>query len=239
MKAFLSYNPFKELETILEGNIKSASSSNQNEKYTGSGNTLSGDFVSDKLLFEEAMQDVEPLSDNKEITAVSSRTDVDSKFENCDEKEEIVKNMEELILKGRGFVVADTPEYIESSFTNRRGKEIAKRLHRGDYSIQSHLDLHGFTVKEAREALSTFIMESIALDKRTVCVIHGRGRSSPVGPVLKGKVMEWLTRSPLNKWVIAFTSARLCDGGAGAMYIMLRQRPLTKKMKKNKSGYGN
>jgi DNA-nicking Smr family endonuclease len=37
----------------------------------------------------------------------------------------------------------------------------------------------------------------------------------------------------LRKWVIAFSSARSCDGGAGATYVLLRQRPLTMRFRKN------
>jgi DNA-nicking Smr family endonuclease len=74
--------------------------------------------------------------------------------------------------------------------------------------------------------------------KRAVLVIHGRGLSSPAKPVLKSNVYRWLTTTPWHKWVIAFTSARLCDGGAGACYILLRRKPLTKKYRKKKRPSG-
>jgi DNA-nicking Smr family endonuclease len=39
-------------------------------------------------------------------------------------------------------------------------------------------------------------------------------------PVLKGKVNSWL-----QQWddVLAFCSARQCDGGTGATYVLLRR----------------
>jgi len=49
---------------------------------------------------------------------------------------------------------------------------------------------------------------------------------------LKTNLYRWLTCGPWRKWVLAFTSARLCDGGAGATYVLLRQRPLTKRFRK-------
>jgi len=76
--------------------------------------------------------------------------------------------------------------------------------------------------------------KSIVAGRRAVLIIHGRGLSSPHEPVLKTKVYQWLTSAPWHKWVIAFTSARLCDGGAGATYVLLRQQPLTKRFRKNK-----
>ncbi len=110
--------------------------------------------------------------------------------------------------------------------------EIAKRLHRGDFSIQVHLDLHWLGVGEAHEAFEGFLKEALLAGNRAVLVIHGRGRSSRAEPVLKTKVREWLTSGPWRKWVIAFTSARACDGGAGATYVLLRQRPATKRYRK-------
>ncbi|MGD8263702.1 MAG: Smr/MutS family protein, partial [Desulfobacterales bacterium] len=110
-----------------------------------------------------------------------------------------------------------------------------RRLHRGEFSIQAHIDLHGFSVKEARYALDKFLTDSISAGKRAVLVIHGRGLSSPARPILKTNVYRWLTSSPWHKWVIAFTSARLCDGGAGATYVLLRQRPLPKRFRKKRT----
>jgi DNA-nicking Smr family endonuclease len=41
--------------------------------------------------------------------------------------------------------------------------------------------------------------------------------------VLKEKLMAWLTRdSGMGSHVLAFTTARPCDGGYGAVYVLLR-----------------
>jgi DNA-nicking Smr family endonuclease len=70
--------------------------------------------------------------------------------------------------------------------------------------------------------------------KTGILITHGRGLSSPLEPVLKRKVVEWLTHGPWRKWVIAYSSARICDGGAGATYVLLRQRPISKRLKLGK-----
>lgn len=111
---------------------------------------------------------------------------------------------------------------------------IARRLHQGDFSIQANLDLHGLNSSEAKEEFEGFLKRAIYSGKRAVLVIHGRGLSSPGEPVLKTKVHEWLTRSHWRKWVIAFTSAASHDGGAGATYILLRDRPVSKSQRKRK-----
>lgn len=124
----------------------------------------------------------------------------------------------------------DTPEYIEGTGYNVH-PGVARRLHRGDYSIQAHVDLHALKAIDAKEVFEKFLKGSVMTGKRGVLIIHGRGLSSPAGPVLKEKVIEWLTHGPWRKWVIAYASARLCDGGAGATYVLLRQRPVSQRVK--------
>jgi DNA-nicking Smr family endonuclease len=141
--------------------------------------------------------------------------------------------LEDLIKHGTGFVVAHTPEYIEGTAYNVN-PEITKRLHRGDFAIQGHIDLHGLNVEDARHAFEKFLEQSIAAGKRVVLIIHGRGLSSPQEPILKTNVHKWLTSGPWRKWIMSFSSARWCDGGAGATYILLRQRPQTKRFRKKR-----
>jgi DNA-nicking Smr family endonuclease len=138
---------------------------------------------------------------------------------------------------GIGFNVSETPEYIEGTGYNV-SPSIAKRLHRGDFSIQAHVDLHGLRVEDAKETFEEFLNRAVTTGKRGVLIVHGRGLSSPSEPILKNKVKEWLTRGPWRKWVVAYSSARRCDGGAGATYVLLRQRPVSKRSKIRRSGRG-
>lgn len=136
-----------------------------------------------------------------------------------------------LVETGRGFRISDTPEYMEARGPGVQS-EICRRLHRGCYSIQDHIDLHGLSVRDAETALNQFIKNAITNGKRAVLVVHGRGLSSPREPVLKQCVYRWLTTGRWMKYVIALTSARGCDGGAGATYVLLRQRPQSKSVRK-------
>ena len=175
------------------------------------------------------MADVEPIhrGDRLEPAAVS-RVSIDAAN---DPDVETLQQLNNLVESGEGFVVADTPEYIEGTGYHIH-PEIAKRLHRGDFSIQSHIDLHGLGAEDARDAFEKFLKDAVTTGKRAVLVVHGRGLSSANKPVLKTKVIEWLTQGPWRKWVIAFASARSCDGGAGASYVLLRRRPMTKRHRK-------
>ncbi len=95
-----------------------------------------------------------------------------------------------------------------------------RRLRRGSYPVEDELDLHGMTQAGAHGVLGEFIDASRAQGKICVRIIHGKGlRSGGRGAVLKAAVNDWLRH---RHEVIAFTSARPLDGGAGALYVLLR-----------------
>lgn len=101
-------------------------------------------------------------------------------------------------------------------------RSVLRKLKSGKYSIQSEIDLHGLTVNEARLELSDFL--KAAQERRHLCirVIHGKGRKTVnKSPRLKPAVNQWLQR---NKMVLAFCSARINDGGTGAVYVLLKRK---------------
>ena len=184
---------------------------------------------SEQKIFLEAMADVKPIQRGDRVEGYSAaRPSVDA---NGHQDDEVLHDLRQLVEFGKGFVVSDTPEYIEGTGYNVN-PEFARRLHQGDFSIQAHIDLHGLCVHDARAAFERFLKDSVMTGKRAVLIVHGRGLSSPDKPVLKTKVVEWLETGPWRKWVIAFSSARSYDGGAGATYVLLRQRPVTRSRRK-------
>lgn len=99
-------------------------------------------------------------------------------------------------------------------------RHILRRLRRGQYRIDAELDLHGLSLREARQSLLDFLHENHRNRFGCVRIIHGKGwRSGNQGPVLKPAVNEWLRQ--LDE-VLAFVSARPADGGTGALYVLLR-----------------
>ncbi len=188
---------------------------------------------SEEKLFKDAMQGVKPIPNDKTIRR---RVPIELPEKNRNREDaEALEQLENLVRYGRGFNVSDTPEYIEGTGYHVP-QSIVKRLHRGDFSIQAHVDLHGLHVDEAQETFEAFLDWAVTTGKRGVLIVHGRGLSSPSEPILKNKVKEWLTRGPWRKWVVAYCSARKCDGGAGATYVLLRQRPVSKRAKIRPSG---
>jgi DNA-nicking Smr family endonuclease len=190
----------------------------------------SRDTEEDSRLFLKAMADVKPISrKNRLEQSVVQQRPVEKSPDT--EDLESANALRRLVDQGRGFAVSSTPEYMEGTGPNIH-PEISKKLHRGKFSVQAHLDLHGMTVSQARIEFDGFLKQAIANHWRTLLIIHGRGLSSTSEPVLKTNVYEWLTRGFWRRWVIAFSSARPVDGGPGATYVLLRKSPLMKKFRK-------
>jgi len=97
----------------------------------------------------------------------------------------------------------------------------AERLKRGQHPIEARIDLHGMTQDEAHRALAAFIRGARAGGKRCVLVITGRGRAG--GGVLRGAVPRWLHEPEFRPHLLAIATAQPRDGGAGALYVMLRR----------------
>ncbi len=127
--------------------------------------------------------------------------------------------------------VRDTSEYVEE-LVHGTQRALFEELHAGRISISRVLNLHRLRVEEAEEAFYFFMREAIVRGEHCVLIIHGRGLSSKGEPVLKNKVQEWLKKGPFRRHIIGFCSARQCDGGAGATYVLLSSQPLKKQRKK-------
>uniref|UniRef100_A0A7V5XFK7 Smr domain-containing protein n=1 Tax=Thermodesulfobacterium geofontis TaxID=1295609 RepID=A0A7V5XFK7_9BACT len=120
-----------------------------------------------------------------------------------------------------------TPEYIEGR-KSIVSKRIIKALREGRFAIKKTLNLRGMFIEEAKEAFEEFMKSAILNGDRCILIIHGRGLSSKQEPVLKNKVKEWLERGPFRKYILAYCSARPCDGGLGATYVLLSSKPIKK-----------
>jgi len=225
----LSHNPFAGIKGLLKD--KKVATLHQQETQSVRKTVLRKGTIAratkpeeERVIFLEAMEDVAPLIKGKEREILRDKPI--GPFPGApvvDENREALEQLTKLVTTGEGFILSLTPEYIEGTGYNVHS-EYARRLHAGDFSIQAHIDLHGLTVVEAKEIFDGFMQEAVMTGKAGVLIIHGRGLSSPAEPVLKKKVVEWLTSGVWRKRVFAYASARSCDGGTGATYVLFRPR---------------
>ena len=172
----------------------------------------------DEQLFEFAMKDVKSLG----WSAVPMADRPPLELEAHDVEAEALRELEEFLNKG-DLEMEHSPEYIEGT-VQPHGRLYLNDLRSGRFSIQAHLDLHGLVLQEARFILDEFILESVKAGFTCVRVIHGRGKHSHKHhSVLKENIQKWLATRRMGRHVIAYTSARMCDGGGGAVYVLLRR----------------
>lgn len=121
------------------------------------------------------------------------------------------------------FDIADSDEFIEGHV---RGLDprVVRRLRRGEFATQGHIDLHGLLKDEAKAELEAFLTRSRQQGRRCVLVVHGRGlHSKDQVPVLKEALKRWMHTARFARHVLGFATARPHDGGGGAIYVLLKR----------------
>lgn len=169
----------------------------------------------DKKLFRDSMKSVKPLNIHGHVSR-----------EDQIKPEASIKNV-------TSEAMPETPFYLSNYYTQVVASEtileyhisglLKKHLHEfqtGHLHWQGRLDLHGKTVSEAQDAVCQFIHQQDQLGHRCILIIHGKGSSTGEPPILKNHVNHWLKQFPN---VLAFHSAQPRDGGAGAVYVLLKK----------------
>jgi DNA-nicking Smr family endonuclease len=174
--------------------------------------------------FLEAMKDVRKVDRDKERVRGPAR-DTTSPRSGGDG----MRIMGEILKDSSPFNVINLPEYMEG-YVDDINPLIIEKLRNGEFSIQKVLDLHGLSAQDACEEFHAFLGEAVQSRLCCVKVIHGRGLRSRQGPVLKEKLKEWIVRAMHRKWVVAFASSGMADGGPGATTILLRTRAQKKRL---------
>src|SRR5262245_55030258 len=176
--------------------------------------------ASDSELFEQSMQDVTPLG----WSSISTRS-VPIEIPNPQESEDEGLQLLTDFVNGRVPIdVVVSGEYVEGA-PDPRGKRWLEPLRTGHFAVQAHLDLHGLSLLDARDQFEKFIRNCLWQAYGCVRIVHGRGQHSTDGhPLLKEHVQKWLCSRRMSRHVVAYTSARLRDGGGGALYVLLKRK---------------
>ncbi len=184
-------------------------------KHRSTDRIAAGDAVAEAETFRAAVRDVKPLAQSPSAAGLEKpkpRARLRKGRAGADDLEEVMPLV--------GAADALTGEAALSFHRAGVRPQVMRRLRRGLYPIDDELDLHGQSQAAARSELADFLARTRGAGGRCVRIIHGKGyRSGARGPVLKTAVNLWLRR---HADVMAFVSARAIDGGAGAVYVLLR-----------------
>lgn len=174
-----------------------------------------------RSLFRDAVAGSRRINDER-ISPFRTRIKPIPKQRLSDEREVLDASLAPLSLEA--VIDAGVDSEDELSFAQSGVQQtVLRKLRRGQYRIEAELDLHRMTSQQAHDALRDFIVQCQRQHIRCVRIIHGKGLGSENKlPVLKSRLNSWL-----RQWnnILAFCSARKCDGGTGAVYVLLRRSP--------------
>ncbi len=174
------------------------------------------------MLFLEAVGEVEPVRHGP--TAVGPPPpDGAAMVRGPHDDAESMARLAELVSATGAFDIADTDSTIEASVHGFDAR-VMRKLRSGEFDVRATMDLHGMTREAARVGVEAFIQKARIAGHRCVLIITGKGLNSVDQiPVLKIGVQQWLTQGRARSQVLAFCTAKPKDGGAGALYVLLRR----------------
>ena len=213
-KSTFSIRPFDKLRKTMEQREAAAISPppRQKKKEDYTDEELFSREMDDVLVIEEFRSlACAPRPQNKRTAPVPRDPDQEALAELCDITEGLLP-----------IHLPDTQEYVEWIHPAFRD-DIIRSLHEGRFSVQAYLDLHGFIVPEAEDELDEFILDALKKGLTCIKIIHGRGLRSVKGARLKHVVVQRLS-GHFRREIIAYVTARQCDGGLGALYVLLRKK---------------
>ena len=178
--------------------------------------------LSEEELWSLATEGADPLADRSGRIR-PDRAPIAMAHEPLDPELQAYDELRALVAGEAPFDIADTDEFIEGM---ARGLDpgILRRLRKGDYAVQGHVDLHGLVREEAKAVLEAYLNKARHDGKRCVLAVHGRGlHSKDQVPVLKEALKRWMGTARFAQHVLAFATARSHDGGAGAVYLLLKR----------------
>lgn len=173
----------------------------------------------ERMLFADAVKNVKPFDESNKTVFIPAVKPVKRKISSQ------VPHISKIAEFSPVDLEALAPEQwigIEDKLVfNRSGLQdkLLKKLAHGQLPLEARLDLHRLTVATALAQAEFFLQHCQQQGLRVVLIIHGKGKKS-AKPILKNAVNIWL-RTQDN--VLAFHSAQPKDGGAGAVYVLLKK----------------
>ena len=178
--------------------------------------------LADFLLWKEFTKDIDPM---RQIDWQKSQNKISAK----DKKERKLKNTPSETIPVTIKPPTKAPAHAIHFQLDRRTDE---KLRKGKMPIDGTLDLHGLNQTQAHSALENAVLRAASQQKRCLLVITGKGKTGKSGDdwltpstgVLKSRVPQWLSVSPLSYHVLKYTPAQPQHGGSGALYVYLRRQ---------------
>lgn len=167
-------------------------------------------------LFSEAVKDARPLPKNNRAFHEIKKPKPIPKQLIRDEQQALIDSLSDHYIPAYEMETGEELLYLREGHS----PDILRKLRRGKWVIQAHIDLHGLVSDEARLYVATFISDCKKRGIRCIRIVHGKGLGSRNRePILKHKLRGWLIQ---KDEVIAYAQAKQQDGGSGAVIVLLK-----------------
>ncbi|MGN7619096.1 MAG: Smr/MutS family protein [Ehrlichia sp.] len=100
-----------------------------------------------------------------------------------------------------------------------------KKVDKGKYRIDNVLDLHGYTLNTAYNALTNFIIKNYNLGNKCLLIITGwNSTNKHNNNSIKGNFGKWLQSENICETILYYRQAIHSYGGKGAFYVLLKSK---------------
>ena len=133
-------------------------------------------------------------------------------------------------LRTEGLYNANSFNPLTVGATNNIDRNTAEKFIKGQMPIDSRLDLHGRTEKEAFSAVEDFIKNCYIQNKRCILIITGKGIKKDDTPwyeskgIIREALPAWLNHPNIRPFILSVSVAKQEDGGSGAFYVLLKRQ---------------
>ena len=178
--------------------------------------------VTEEELWSEAVAGARPMTRGADTVAPRPPRGPPVRFWHPDL--DAVDALRALVSGDAPFDLADTDEFIEGRIAGI-DPNLVRKLRRGEFAVQGHVDLHGLTREEAKRG-GRGLPAPLAQRREALRPRRARARPALEGPAPgpEGRAPHVaLAPARFARHVLAFATARPVDGGGGALYVLLRR----------------
>jgi DNA-nicking Smr family endonuclease len=166
--------------------------------------------------FRRAVAGVEPMAPPRRLPPGGAKPAPVARQSRLDERSALAESLSGPISPDDALESGEELVFLREGLA----RQVLRKLRRGHWVVEDHLDLHGMNRVEAALSVAEFLRRCGLRRLRCVRIVHGKGLGSRNRePVLKGKLRRWLA---LREEVLAFCQAPATQGGAGAALVLLR-----------------
>lgn len=214
-------NPFKDLKKVLAPKPEAAPQQSKQAAPPPPPKPKKGSAAPDdeEEMFLMAMGGVTPIVNRG--SAAPPPKDLRPKI--ASDEAEALAQLAELVTAQGAFTVVATDSAIEAAAPGVDQRLIAS-VRKGNFPVQGKLDVTKVPLVDAPNQVERFLADARRDGKRCVLLVLSTAPDArPQLPVLKDQLKGWISRGRIAKSVLAFATARPQDGGAGALYVLLRR----------------